>query len=324
MSRTMVDIDALAEAVRLACRAPSIHNSQPWLWVAEAGALELHLDATRLVSTDSSGRQALLSCGAALDHLRVATAAAGWVANVDRYPNPSDHRHLASIDFTELDYVTEGHRLRADAIRQRRTDRLPFTSPPGWPSVESTVRRTVGDTVIVDVLGDTARSRLIEASALTEAARLYDSAYHAELDWWTSSFDVTSGIPRSSLVSAAEARRVGVGRRFPTADHLEQRTQVRADESSIVVLSTYDDTRLDVLRCGEALSQVLLDATMAGLVSCTLTHLTEIPASRRVVAALTGRDQPQVLIRIGATPGGEQPPPPTPRRTLSDVLTVRG
>ncbi len=57
------------EALRLTCRAPSFHNSQPWQWVLEDDTLELHLDPHRL---DSSGRQALLSCGAVLDHLRVA------------------------------------------------------------------------------------------------------------------------------------------------------------------------------------------------------------------------------------------------------------
>jgi hypothetical protein len=46
----------------------------------------------------------------------------------------------------------------------------------------------------------------------------------------------------------------------------------------IFVLSTHsEDARLDVLRCGEALSAVLLEGTFAGLATCTLTH----PAARR-------------------------------------------
>lgn len=36
--------ELLKEAVRLACRAPSVHNSQPWRWVAEGGTLRLFLD----------------------------------------------------------------------------------------------------------------------------------------------------------------------------------------------------------------------------------------------------------------------------------------
>lgn len=34
MLETTVDSEVLTEAVRLACRAPSLHNSQPWRWVA--------------------------------------------------------------------------------------------------------------------------------------------------------------------------------------------------------------------------------------------------------------------------------------------------
>ena len=48
------------------------------------------------------------------------------------------------------------------------------------------------------------------------------------------------------------------------------------DWSKILVLSTPEDTRADVLRCGEALSTVLLECTMAGMATCTLTHLIEV------------------------------------------------
>lgn len=322
MSQTMVDTETLKAAVQLACRAPSYHNSQPWRWIAGASALDLRLDAGRVVRSDPSGRQALISCGAVLDHLVAAMAAAGWTANVDRYPNPNDHHHLAAVDFTALSYVTDGHRRRAEAIRRRRTDRLPLAAPVHWASFEATLRRAVGDTAIVDVPGDAVRPALFEAVALAEAARLYDSVYSAELDRWTSSFDVVSGIPHSSLVSAAESDRVPLGRRFPVADHPAQRTAITEDHAAIVVLSAYNNTQLDVLRCGEALSAALLSATMAGLASCTLTHLTEVRASCEVVTALTGRELPLMLIRIGTAPTQEGLSAPTPRRPLVEVLTI--
>jgi hypothetical protein len=280
------------------------------------------LDPDRLVDTDSSGRQALISCGAVLDHLRVAMAASGWVANVDYYPNPNDHTHLASIDFIPMSFVTAGHRRRADAILARRTDRLPFASPAGWDDFEPLLRHAVDDDLaVLDVLPDGARESLAEASQLTEALRLYDSHYHAELAWWTASFEVVDGIPHSSLVSAAESDRVDIGRVFPITHHRERRTQVAEDRSKVLVLSALDDTRRDILTCGEALSVALLEATMAGMATCPLTHVTEVAASRDIVSALTGRTLPQVLIRVGMAPAIDETPPPTPRRPLSDVLT---
>ena len=156
MRDTVVDTEVIRDAVRLACRAPSLHNSQPWRWVAEDDTVQLFLDKDRvLYSTDHSGREALIGCGAVLDHFRVAMAAAGWTANVDRFPNPNNHLILASIDFSPMEFVTDGHRRRADAILQRRTDRLPFAEPPDWESVETQLRRTVTPTPYVSMSSPT-------------------------------------------------------------------------------------------------------------------------------------------------------------------------
>jgi hypothetical protein len=282
----------------------------------------LFLDPYRVVATDTSGRQALISCGAVLDHLRVAVAAAGYTAHVDRYPNPNDHHHLASIAFSPMSYVTDGHRQRADAILRRRTDRLPFDAPVDW--FETLLRsRLAGTDEPVDVIDDADRPQLAEASHLTDALRLYDSAYHAELNWWTAPFEVSDGIPHSSLVSAAESDRVDVGRSFPVTHTAERRVRVPEDRSMILVISALDDTRSDILRCGETLSKVLLEATMIGMATCPLTHVTEVPASRDIVSQLTGRPLPQVLVRVGTAPLLEEAPPPTPRRPLGDVLQIR-
>ena len=69
------------------------------------------------------------------------------------------------------------------------------------------------------------------------------------------------------------------------------------------------------------LSSVLLECTMAGMATCTLTHLIEVDESRDIVRSLIEqRGQPQVLIRAGIAPPLEVLPAPTPRRPLSDVL----
>ena len=91
MVETIPDAAVFKSALLLACRAPSVYNSQPWRWVAEGGVLHLFVDPRRIAPrSDPSGREAIISCGAVLGHLRVAMAAAGWNANVDRFPNPSN------------------------------------------------------------------------------------------------------------------------------------------------------------------------------------------------------------------------------------------
>lgn len=325
MLDTTVDPAVIAEAVRLACRAPSLHNSQPWRFVADAGRLELFVDPNRAVYGDQSAREALISCGAVLDHLRVAMAAAGWSAEIERFGDPDRPELLASIGFTPSAQVTDTQRYRANAILVRRTDRLPFLAPTHWEQFETVLDGTVSEPVRLQVLADDVRPKLAEASQLTETLRLYDSSYHAELGWWTAPFEVSDGIPQSALISAAESDRVDVGRVFPVTRNQERRIEVGEDHAKILMLSTAGDDRADALACGEALSTVLLECTMAGLATCPLTHLTEVPASRTMLAALTECDGvPQVLLRVGSAPVLEEVPPPTPRRPLEDVLQVRG
>ena len=325
MPDVLLDADVLRAAVQLACRAPSLHNSQPWQWVAQGTRLQLYVDHSRILySTDKSGREALISCGAVLDHLRVAMAAAGWTANVDRFPNPNNLDHVASFDFSPMSLVTDGDRRRADAIRHRRTDRLPFAAPNNWESLEPALRNAVNaGTVHLDVIAEELRPELARASRLTESLREYDSYYHTELDWWTNHFENSDGIPSSSLISAAESDQVDVGRPFPDSPHSQRRAYIGHDQSTVLVLSTDEDTRDEALRSGEALSAVLLECTLAGMATCTLTHLTELWSSRNLIGNLTGRTaMQQVLIRVGEVPVLGEVPPMTPRRPLGEVLTL--
>ena len=325
MHGTLVDVKVIKDAVRLACRAPSLHNSQPWRLDRDGKGVHLFLDTSRIMpSTDRSAREAIISCGALLDHLRVAMAAAGWKAHVDRFPTPENPDHLASVDFTPMKLVTEAYRRRADALLLRRTDRLPLAAPTEWESFEPLLRNAVGtDAVRLDVMSDDTGKELAEVSVLTDSLRLYDSAYHTELYWWTAPFEFSEGIPYSSLVSGDETERVDVGRAFPLSNHAERRAEVSHDHSKILALSTYGDSRKDALICGEVLSAVLLECTMAGLGTCTVTHITELRTTRDLVAAVLGQDAvPQVLIRVGIAPTTNDAPA-TPRRPLDDVLRFR-
>ncbi len=327
MSVTSVGTDVVKNAVQLACRAPSLHNTQPWRWVADGAELRLFLDPDKTVISDGSKREALISCGAVLDHLRVAMAAAGWRAHVNRFPDADDANHLASIHLTPMGEVTDAHRRRADAILLRRTDRLPFIEPMDFGSFEPVLRNSLdglGDgRVRLDLASEEMRVCLAEASQLADSLRLYDWQYHAELAWWTAPFQASEGVPYSALVSSAEKGRVDVGRAFPATHDAERRTAVPTDRSSILLLSSDDDSRTAALVSGEALSAVLLEATMAGFATCPVTHVTEVAATRDTIRACMDTNAvPQVLVRVGIAPVTAEKPPPTPRRPLDEVLRM--
>ncbi|MCG7597805.1 NAD(P)H nitroreductase [Mycobacterium sp. PSTR-4-N] len=326
MTTPQIGCELIVDVLQVACRAPSLHNTQPWRWTLTGNTVDLYLDPSRRAeSADSSGRQALLSCGAVLDHFRVAVAAAGWHGVVTRFPDPENSLHVASIELTPAPGVSPQQRHRADAIMARRTDRLAFLAPPDGAGdlVDASIASEHAGAVRLCALADEHRATVAELSQVTDVLRLYDAEYHAELDWWTDLFASDVGIPATALISAPESDRVAVGRNFPVTSRPERRKDVDEDHARILVVSSVDDSAESVLRCGEMLSAVLLDATISGLATCVVTHVTELTGGRDVVASLIGnRAIPQALIRVGRAPALESPPPPTPRRDVHDVLHI--
>nr|MDT0524553.1 hypothetical protein [Streptomyces sp. DSM 41633] len=152
-----------------------------------------------------------------------------------------------------------------------------MTGYSDWDAFEVLLRARLAEgPVHLDVLAEEMRETVAEAAELTESLRLYDSAYHAELAWWTTPFATEDGIPQSSLVSAAESERVAVARTFPVTAHTDRRPTVRDDSATLVVLSTDGYSRADALDAGEALSALLLECTLSGLATCPVSHVTEL------------------------------------------------
>ncbi|MBW0271681.1 hypothetical protein ATM97_13060 [Nocardia sp. MH4] len=319
------DHPTVRAAIRLGCRAPSVHNTQPWRWIFDGTTLELCRDTTRgLTAADPTGRQAVISCGAVLHHVRTAFAAAHWHTDVTRLPEPDRPDLLARVRFQPWPDPPIGELRRAEAIDRRYTDRLPMAAPIGLSSVMSTIGALVAPHDLdVDLLPEDSRPRMTTASEQASALRQYDRQYQAELRWWAGHSDQPDGVPPTALPSESELARVGVARAFPAPGRSARRGDLDDDHARLAVLTTGAESPLDWLRAGEALSAVLLECTASGLSTCALTHITELAANRRLLAGLAGRPGvPQVVVRIGIAPVDVRRPP-TPRRPLAEVLTEK-
>ncbi|MEV0032540.1 hypothetical protein [Nocardia sp. NPDC050793] len=319
------DTPTLLAALQLATRAPSVHNTQPWRWEFDGTRLDLYRDSDRLLTAaDPHGRQLVISCGAILHHLRTALAARGWHTDTQRIPEPARPDLLATITFRAWPDPPAGVLTRAQAIENRHTDRLPMAPPPRLTELVHTARMLVSPhDVELDVLDDSARPLLAAASEHADANRRYDMDYQSELHWWTGHSGTKEGVPSTALASDAEAAHVPIARKFPSAPHSDRRADLD-DQAALLVLSSPGHTAADWLHVGEALSAVLLECTSTGLATCALTHITELPAARESIhSVLTRAGIPQVIIRVGAAPAEDTPPPPTPRRPVTEILTVR-
>jgi nitroreductase len=317
-------------AVEHALRAPSVHNTQPWRWRICPEAVELHTDWNRhLPATDPDRRDLVLSCGAALHHLQVASSAQGLAVEVDRLPDPENFGHLATVA------IRQGPADPADpalfpAIHRRRTDRRRMSHRP-VPAVHLRTlvehARRAG-ALLVPVTGAAMRQRL--TAALTEAAHRqeFTPGYIAELQLWTRRYAGARDGVSAATVAQPPAGLMGEPplRRFPRGQ-LSQPRQLpghgRADDAAeLLVIATADDDPLDWLRAGEATSAVLLAATHMGLATTPLSQAVEVEMSRRELQqeVLHVPEHPQLIIRVGWPASGAAELPVTPRRDLSSVL----
>ena len=325
MDLSRPDEKTITAAVSLACRAPSVHNTQPWRWRLGDRSVHLYADPSRQVpATDPRGADLLLSCGAALHHLRVALAALGWRAIVHRLPNPADPDHLAAVEFARRE-PTDAAVAMAAAIPRRRTDRRRFSS---WdvprPVLDLLVERAAEeDATAHEVLGTRDRFELAIAIGKAAAVQDADPAYRAEARRWSGGHANLDGVPATNAPSGVPQHGDIQLREFPGGELLDKPgDEWEEDGGSLLVLATSSDDRLSMLRAGEAMSAVLLEATAAGLVTCPLSQPLEVAETRDRVRddVLDGASCPQILLRVGWAAFNADPLPPTPRRPLTELI----
>jgi hypothetical protein len=319
------DLPATAQAgrrlVSLAIRAPSVHNSQPWAWRIRPEAIDLYADQTRrLDAADPVGRNLVISCGAALHHLRVAATASGLRPEVTRMPDPADPDMLARITFTPAPRPPSA---AADllAIENRRTDRRRFTSWPVPSERLNVLARVVeedgGHAVPITDVTDRFRLDLLVARAHRLQQR--DAAIVAEVQRWTDR-NAYDGLPTDHLPTRPNApdtlpSRFGEGLLPDFGQELES-------GDGLVLLCGDDDSRASWLRAGESLSALWLHAVQGGLSVVPLSQVVEVAETRDALQhqVLGGLAVPMLLVRVGWQPISRSQLTPTPRRPLDDVL----
>lgn len=310
----------LAEAAVAARYAPSIHNTQPWRWQTSADGLDLHADRSRQLSVaDPDGRLLLLSCGASLHHARVAMAAEGWEAVVERFPSTGDPDHLARITAGRRIPVTDDAMRMFQATMIRRTDRRPIgAAVPAPEALDALVRAAADEQTGLHVLRVDQVGELAAATERAEQIEVVNPAYRAELAAWVGGTRPDgTGIPDAAIPSRFDPSNVpgrdfGLGRpgTLPVGDDVH-------DAGAAYALLHGDSEQPSAsLRAGEALSAVWLVATRHGLALVPLSATVEVAFTRHLLQRMLSRGYPCLALKVGV-PDAEHPgPPPTPRLPL--------
>ncbi len=317
-----VDRRTVRAAIELAARAPSVHNSQPWRWLLGPHSVHLYADLRGwLPTTDADGRDLVVSCGAALHHLRVALAATGLAAEVHRLPNPDESDHLAAVTVRPA-APAEADLGPAKAMLARRTDRRRYSTwgvPDGFVDELVELAADQGG-VLRPVTSARLRRALEDAIRQADLVQENTPGYRTETALWSGGAVDGAGIPAANLLADPLDTGSGTARRFSSGT-LEQARDGEEDGALLLVLGTSSDDTLSQLRAGEAASAVLLHATALGLATCPLSQPLEVGETRAAVRdqVLGGTLSPQLVLRIGWAPTGP-PLPTTPRRPVDDTI----
>jgi len=311
-------LDAVAQAARL---APSIHNSQPWgLRRIPSGLAVVEDTARALPVVDPHGRDRLISCGAAVLNARVAMRAVGLGSQVTLLPDPTDPALLAHVLATGGRPATAEDRSLAAAIPVRRTHRRVYRSHLVAEGDLLELRRAViGEGARLNLADPAARRRLAHLLRRAIRGQAADPELRSEVERWVrrgAGHEATDGIPQESLGSSpfpvdslVHAGHQGA----PEAGGVEEEMA----RSTVLVISTRGDTRLDWLVAGMALQRLLLVATTKGLVATFADQAVQDAALRPEVAEVMGIwGEPQVMLRVGRA---VVEAPATPRRPLSEL-----
>jgi len=320
--------EAVATALRLAVRAPSVHNCQPWRWLVGPGSVHLHVDGSRQVpATDPHGRDLLISCGAALNHLLVALASLGWDARVRRIPNPARPGHLATVEPFPHTATSAQHDLAA-AIPRRRTDRRRF-SP--WPVPAELIGEMLELAHVygvgLEAIAEPAlRWKVFRAITTAAEQQTADPAYAAEIAAWSGrGTESDDGVPAASAPVPLRAPGQMPLRDYARPNLAQPPPTGEPENATVLLLTTPTDNAMDWLRAGEATSAILLTATRHGLASSPLTQPLEVDDTREFIRSRVATAQsahPQILLRIGWASAGAEELPLTPRRSLDDVVAL--
>jgi nitroreductase len=306
--------------VALACLAPSVHNTQPWRWRYDDGILELHADLRRrLPAEDPRGRNLTISCGAALHHLQFAARALGWDTTVERLPAGLPETVLARVVISRTTHhaVARGD---IDLLRTRCTDRRRFTA---WPvpadRLDDLGRRAAAWGVLTEaVTSDAARFRLELLANRAISFLEVEGRRLLEQDRWIDRGG-SDGIPLDLLPEDPDP--LHARSRFRPGILEDARLVIHGGERVIALGGPHDDVA-GWLRTGEAMSDLWLEATRAGMSVIPMSQPMEVESIRHEIArtVLASRFEPHLLLRVGWQAIGRRGLPRTPRRPLRDVL----
>lgn len=318
--------EQLCFLLNYAVLAPSEYNTQPWLFKVSERTVELYADRSRrLPVVDPEDRELTISCGAALFNLRVALRHFGYADEVEVLTHQEHPDELARARMGRASEATEEDHRMFQAIPLRRTNRQAFDRREVPTALLTTLSKLAEREGTWFHMARKEETRRVLANLVVAGDRLQwaDKQFRRELAAWVrphggkKSHD---GLPGSAQSKGSFAASISplIIRTFDMGDDEAVKDYLLAVGSPVLaVLGTVNDTWHNWLVAGQAVEKLLLYACAEGVQGSFLNQPIELPPLRSVLRDVIGREGfPQLVLRLGY----DLPAPPTPRRSVSEVL----
>lgn len=308
--------DVLRACIAEASLAPSVHNIQPTRWRAAPGGIALLADASRrLPVADPTGRDVMISHGAALEGLDIALRQCGLCLGDPRLlpESETDARGLvavAALSYGQLAAADDRFRLH---VNRRASWRGSFRSltPETFGRLDGLAAACPDMAIVTD------RAEIDAVARLNDEASLHflrDPAHRAELLAWMrlSRSDpryLRDGLNREALalgaVEAWGARQV-LGPLFGALDRCGLAGQLLSEggktRSAAAIAMLHRPAGEHALATGRAFYRAWLAIAAAGLAACPMSVLADWDEARGQLARrhpLPGGRQLVNVLRIG-------------------------
>jgi hypothetical protein len=287
--------------------SPSPHNTQPWVWSVSDGVIELRRDNLRLLTvSDPDGRELVIGCGCALEHLLLRLGVEGDPVTLEVLPEGAQSDLLARVRVGSGEPYVSQPELVAQ-MPSRRTNRTAYHGAPmSAPERDALVKAAAkfGVTLhwvdqapvraaVVDLIMQSDREQMANPEFRKELSHWMRSEHSHQMDGMEADLLGQHGV--AAYVAPIVVRTFDVGKQQAAKD-----SQLTEGSPDLFVFETAKDDQAAWLATGRALAHVTLGAMNLGRASAYMNQPCEVPSSRaelRKVLATTG--SPQLVLRVG-------------------------
>lgn len=307
--------------------APSSHNTQPWLWKISGNEIELWADHSRaMTALDASGRELIMSCGAALHHLRLAIRAFGYADLISILPEASQPHLMARVRLSGKRPASSDDELLFRYVAERHTNRKQFEDTQLSAELMQLLQQEANQegAHLRFVQSPTEREQVIKLIEFGTLTQNHDADVRRDqADWIAPTFGSRrDGIPSRALgisdwlsfVAPFALRVLDVGQ-----TRADNEAQLADNAPLLVVLCTDEEGPRSWLAAGQALSRVLLRARVAEVSASFFSQPIAVDkAWVQLRHALGLHNFPQLIFRLGYAKNADQTA--TPRRAIDDMM----